>query len=69
MNANGIQLYEALNPCLHIGDASVSSVIFFSQKKYFRDFMSSFGNTKASFILPSFLTKFDRFAVNNQIVK
>ena len=52
MNTNGIQLYEALNPCLHIGDASDSLVIFFSQKKYFRDFCSAWqSSSKLDFTL------------------
>ena len=36
------------------------------KKNYLRDFVSSFGNIKASFIFRSFLTKFDRFAEINK---
>jgi hypothetical protein len=39
---------------------------FTYKKNYLRDFVSSFGNIKASFIFRSFLTKFDRFAEINK---
>jgi hypothetical protein len=40
---------------------------FTYKKNYLRDFVSSFGNIKASFIFRSFLTKFDRFAEINTL--
>src|SRR5690554_1741958 len=40
---------------------------FTYKKNYLRDFVSSFGNIKASFIFRSFLTKFDHFAEINTL--